>query len=533
MPFQRKAHDPSQTLTLYPTSIPPRRALIAPDRAAYKWWVAVTVMLSAFLVVMSNATVNVALPPIMTAFGLNLDQAQWVITAYMIAGAVLIPTVGWLGNRLGNRNLFLLSLVVFVSSSALCGLAWSGTSLTLFRVVQGLGGGPITPMAMVLLNETFPARQRGLAMGLYGMSVSFGPAMGPVLAGYVTEHLSWRMVFYLNTVPGVVCILLAFLVLPSMRETVKRSLDLAGLLALTVFLVSLLTALSQGQRYGWDAPLIQRLLVVAGVSCIAFLVLAFTRKEPLIDLRLYKDPAFAAVSLAALIIAMAFWGTGFLQTILLQQLMGYTPAQAGFAQLPGALCMAASTLVAGRLADVLDRRYLIWCGLGMFALASYWFTSLTLDRPMSWVVWMIVARYATIGFVFTPMNAASLVLLPPERMRMGSGLLTLMQQGLGGTVGLALMTTTLQRRTLYHGLVLDQQQDFTTLGWGPALAPARELMVHDGEVDSMIDIKALALLRRHLEQHATVAAYQDCFLILAGLCVVVMPLVWFLRRRTA
>jgi hypothetical protein len=108
-----------------------------------------------------------------------------------------------------------------------------------------------------------------------------------------------------------------------------------------------------------------------------------------------------------------------------------------------------------------------------------------------------------------------------------------MQQGLGGTVGLALMTTTLQRRTLYHGMVLDQQQDFTTLGWGPVLAPARELMVHDGEVDSMIDVKALALLRRHLEQHATVAAYQDCFMILAGLCVVVMPLVWFLRRRAA
>jgi DHA2 family multidrug resistance protein len=195
--------------------------------------------------------------------------------------------------------------------------------------------------------------------------------------------------------------------------------------------------------------------------------------------------------------------------------------------------MAASTLVAGRLADLLDRRYIIWCGLGMFALASYWFASLTLDRPMSWVVWMIVARYATIGFIFTPMNAASLVLLPPERVRMGSGLLTLMQQGLGGTVGLALMTTTLQRRTLYHGMALDQQQDFTTLGWGPALESAQELMVHDGEIGSMIDVKALALLRRHLEQHATVAAYQDCFLILAGLCVAVMPLVWFLRRQRA
>ncbi len=152
---------------------PPRSRIITPDSASYKWWVTATVMLSAFLVVVSGAAMNVALPPIMTTFGLNLDQAQWILTAYMIAGAVLIPTVGWLGNRLGNRNLFLLSLLIFVGSSMLCGIAWSGPTLIFFRVLQGIGSGPITPMAMVFLNEAFPAKQRGLAMGLYGMAVSF------------------------------------------------------------------------------------------------------------------------------------------------------------------------------------------------------------------------------------------------------------------------------------------------------------------------------------------------------------------------
>ena len=176
--------------------------LIAPERASYKWWVAATVMLSTFFVVVSGASVNVALPPMMTAFGLNLDQGQWVITAYMIAGAVLIPTVGWLGNWLGNRNLFLLSLLVFVGGSALCGLAWSGPSLIACRVLQGMGGGPITPMAMVFLTTAFPERQRGLAMGLYATAASLGPAVGPVLGGYITEYLNWRMVFYLNIAPG-------------------------------------------------------------------------------------------------------------------------------------------------------------------------------------------------------------------------------------------------------------------------------------------------------------------------------------------
>src|SRR4029077_17081208 len=165
MAFSRTADRTAAFSASTPVPAPRRSLSIAPDSASYKWWVTATVMLSAFLVVVSGSAMNVALPPIMTTFGLNLDQAQWILTAYMIASAVLIPTVGWLGNRLGNRNLFLLSLLTFIASSALCGLAWSGGALIFFRIVQGVGGGPLIPMAMVLLNEAFPPRERGLAMG--------------------------------------------------------------------------------------------------------------------------------------------------------------------------------------------------------------------------------------------------------------------------------------------------------------------------------------------------------------------------------
>ena len=253
---------------------------IAPDHPAYKWWVTATVMLGAFLVVVSGATVNVALPPIMTTFSMNLDEVQWIITAYMIASAVLIPTVGWLGNCLGNRHLFLLSLLTFIAGSALSGLAWSGGALILFRIVQGGCGGPLIPMAMVLLNEAFPPRERGLAMGLFGLAAAFGPAVGPVIGGYLTDFLSWRAVFYLNLVPGLLCMALVFLVLPNTRETQRRSLDLPGLVTLAVFLVCLLIALSQGHRHGWDAPFIQRLFVVGGVTFVLFVVIELWRQSP-------------------------------------------------------------------------------------------------------------------------------------------------------------------------------------------------------------------------------------------------------------
>lgn len=492
---------------------------------------AATVTLSAFLVVMNNATTNVTLPMLMTAFGMNLDQAQWVITAYMISGATLVPAVGWLGNRLGNRNLFLFSLLIFVGSSALCGLAWSGPSLTFFRVLQGLGGGPIAPMAMVFLLNAFPAHQRGLAMGLYGMGMSFGPAIGPVLGGYVTEYLHWRMVFFMNIVPGVACMVLAFLVIPAARETVKRSLDSLGLLTMTVFLISFLVALSQGQQYGWDATRIQWLFIIAGVALVAFVCRELLCREPLVELRLYKNFGFAAVSVVVLINSMNFWGTGFLQTILLQRLMDYTPAQAGWVMLPGALGMAVTTLWAGRLTDKIDRRIVVLCGLTVFALSCYWFSFVTLDRPVSWVMWMIIARYVSVGFVFTPMNAASLVLLPPDKVRMGSGLLNLMQQGLGGTTSLAVMTTYLQHRATYHTTILDQQQSAAALSMGEIWTPVRDVVSAMGASGTLGELQTLGLVRRYLEQQATVAAYQDCFVVMTLLCLIGMPLVLFLRRQ--
>jgi DHA2 family multidrug resistance protein len=192
--------------------------------------------------------------------------------------------------------------------------------------------------------------------------------------------------------------------------------------------------------------------------------------------------------------------------------------------------MAFTTMYAGKLADQIDRRYVILFGLATFGLASWAFSTLTLDRSMGWVMWMILGRYLTIGFVYTPMNAASLMTLPPGQMRMGSGLINIMQQGIGGTVGLAIMTTMLQRRTTYHASMLDQHQVSSALPWQDVLAPAWELMRSAGEVGTMIELKASALLERHLMQQATVGAYSDCFMLVAVLCYVAMVPICFIRR---
>ena len=208
-----------------PTSTPRRasgglQAGVTPESPSYKWWVAGTVMISVFAVLLNIAAASLALPSMMTTLSMSLDEAQWVITAYMIANAVVIPTVGWLGNVLGNRNLLLFSLMLFVVGSVFCGLAWNGSSLIAFRILQGMGGGPVLPMAMMFVTQAFPPLRRGLAVGLFALGGSCGLVIGPVLGGYLTEYIHWRMVFHVNLLPGLVSILMVFLVLPQGRGVV-------------------------------------------------------------------------------------------------------------------------------------------------------------------------------------------------------------------------------------------------------------------------------------------------------------------------
>ncbi len=509
-----------------------RHKWMNPAHPQYKWWVAFTVTLGSFLVTLSQNAVQVALPPIMTTFGLNIDQAQWVIIGYMIAGAILVPAVGWLGNRVGNRNLYLVSLLTFLIGSTLCAFAWSGSSLIVFRVLQGLGGGPIIPMTVVLLAGAFPPEQRGIAVGIMGIGIAFGPGVGPVIGGYLTEHISWRTVFFLMLPPGLVCVTLTMLVLPNTRETHQRSLDVIGLLTLSIFLVSLLVALSRGQREGWDTPYIQRLFIIAALTFVTFLSWELYTKEPLIDLRIYTNVTFSAVSVLVLIFFMNFTVSLFLQTILLQRLLDYSPALAGYVLLPGAMCVAAAFPIAGRLADLLDRRLIMFCALSVFALASYKFTGLSLERPISWMMWLAGIRFIAGAFFFTSATATALSRLPPEQVRMGSGLLNLMQNGLGGTIGLAMGTTVLQRRLTAHSHLLDQQQLSSSLSWVEVLAPVRDLVQQAGSLGIQGDAQVRALVQRHLSQQATVAAYQDCYMWVMILCLASMSMLLLLRKST-
>ena len=506
------------------------RAGVTPESPSYRWWVAGTVMVNVFTVLLNIAAASLALPSIMTTLSMSLDEAQWVITAYMIANAVVIPTVGWLGNVLGNRNLLLFSMVLFVVGSVLCGVAWNGSSLIVCRILQGIGGGPVLPMTMMFVTQAFPPQRRGLAVGLFALGGACGLVIGPVLGGYLTEYMHWRMVFHINLVPGLIGILMVYLILPQGREKVRRMLDAPGLIALVSFLVSLLLALSLGRRDGWDDAFIQLCFVIAGVSFVALVAIELSRKQPLIELRLLANPVFAAALAVVLFSFMAFYSNIFLQPYMLQRLFDYTPVQAGNLILPGALAMAVVMVVGGRLTDAVDRRVAILGSLGLFALACYVSSFMAMESTVNWLVWTNAARYLALGLMYAPVVGAAMAALPPDQVRMGSGLVSLVQSGIAPSLSLAAMSTVLQQRTTYYSGMLAQEQVSSSLPWFDVVAPVRALLHGAGETIAIFASGSMAMLQQHLLQQASLAAYQD-FMLLMGLCLVVAPLVMTLRPR--
>ncbi|MFC1811888.1 DHA2 family efflux MFS transporter permease subunit [Thermodesulfobacteriota bacterium] len=484
----------------------------ADQRPFYKWLVVIAVMSGAFLVVLDTTVVNVALPKIMAAFGVNVDKIQWVVTAYMIAMAILMPSVGWLSARIGNKTLFMASLIVFTVASCFCGAAWNVDALILFRIIQGVGAGALMPIAMVIIFETFPPEERGLAMGVYGIGATFGPAIGPTLGGYMTDHFSWHLIFYINVPIGIVGIALAAIILQRDTHKKKMHFDILGFLTMAVFLGSLLAALSQGQREGWSSFYILALFTVAAFGLVAFLWTERTAIEPFIDLGVYKTFAYTMATLVFIIQGFGLYGSTFLIPLYFESMLDYTALQAGLLMLPMAVVVAIILPIAGRMADRMDGRIPITLGVLFSALSLYWMSFVDLRVSHTTAYLMLVVRGLGIGFIFPPLMSLALRCLPLEKTAVGSGLMNVSRQ-IGGAFGVAIVGILLDRREVFHHSLLAQTQNLNSFATRNFLTHFQEIYQKLGSVKSAAYQKALTMLHLMVKKEAMVAAFDDCFLI--------------------
>lgn len=517
--------------TTPPDSVPGPRPPLGANSPHYHWWITAVLMLGFTTAGLSVTVVNLAFPQIMTSLRADLNVMQWVQTAYMIMQAVMMPSVGWLGSRLGNRKLYLLSLSVFIAGSILCGMAWDVYSLIAFRLVQAIGVGPMFPITQVIMFQTFPEEKRGLAMGISSLGFSFGPMIGPVLGGYLLEHASWRAVFYINVPVGIVGLLLAYFILPHPRDQERRTLDVMGMVSMALFLISFLMAMSQGREEGWDSQYILSLLAIALVAGVTFVVTELRSRQPFVELRLYKNFAFAMASLVVFINTMSFMATNFIVALFLQIHLDYTPLQAAWMLMPSAVVIGVLSVVVGRLSDHVSPKVLVIFGLGLVAFCLFSYSTINALTTVGTITFWLTARGFARGFTIAPLSAASLAALPESEVRMGSGLLSL-NRGIGSASSVALAATVFQNRLAERSILLAQDQSLAPFGGEQLLHDLQLTFERFGDFSQTAGVKSLAMLHNMVTMEAALHSYHDTFIIIGCISAAgILPALWMGRRR--
>jgi EmrB/QacA subfamily drug resistance transporter len=475
--------------------------------------------------------VIVALPKIMTAFGTSVNTIQWIMTGYLIARAVPTPAIGWLVSLMGKRRLFLIGVLGVTVCSALSGLAWSIETLILFRVLQGFLGAPVMAVGMVLLYDAFPPHRQGAAMGLLILAASLGPTIGQLFGGYLVDAMSWRAIFFLCLPSGVASIALTMLYVPSDIPNAGKHIDVPGVLTMGIFLATLLLGLSQGQHKGWDSGYIIRLWGMALISLGLFVLIELRSPHPVVHLRLYRHLGFIMASLVVFLYSAGFMGANFLIALMLQLVFDFTPVQSGLILAPGALVMGLTGFVAGKLSDRIDPRWLIYTGLLCFIINLMLFASLHLAAGVSAITFLVILR-GGFGMIHSSINTAVMRTLPEADRSMGSGLHNL-HRGIGMSFGVALCSLILEKRLAVHTVLLGQQHDWFALPIQQTLAGFQSLLQSAGSVGQTLRLQTTAALKQVMQLHVHMAAYTDCFIILALIFVITLGPVWLIRARTA
>jgi EmrB/QacA subfamily drug resistance transporter len=403
-----------------------------------KWWTLAAVSFGLFMIMLDNTVVNVALPAIQEDLGADLSQLQWIVTGYALSFAALMLIGGKLADAYGRRLIFVAGIVVFTAASLWCGLADSGEMLIAARVVQGVGAALMNPATLSIIAATFPPRERGMAIGVWAGVSALALAIGPLVGGLLTEHLSWHWIFYVNVPVGILGVAASYLLIRESKDETHESLDLPGLATSGLGLFALTYGLIEANEYGWTSGRILGSFAVAAVSLFAFVAIERRSRAPMLDLTLFRSGTYAGANVAMLLVALAMFGVFFFVSLYMQNVLGYSAVEAGAAFLPMTLLIILVAPVAGKLSDRHGSRWLMSSGMVLLALQLLYFSQLGADADF----WDLLPAFLVGGLgmalTMTPTAAAATRAVPVHKSGVGSAVLNAMRQ-VGGSVGIALM----------------------------------------------------------------------------------------------
>ncbi len=515
----------------------PRRRVTNP------WLIALTVTIATFMEVLDTSIANVALPHIAGDLGASIDDANWVLTSYLVANAMIIPLSSWLSTALGRKRYYMGCVAIFTLTSALCGLAATLPMLILWRIVQGVAGGGLQPVSQAILLDTFPAERRAAGMAVYGVAALTAPVLGPTLGGWITDNYSWRWIFYINIPAGFLSLFLNALLVedPEYLKTeriaiLRRGLriDYLGIGLIALGLGCLEVVLDKGQEWDWfGSHAIIALAVLTFIGLIGGLAWEWRHPEPFINLRLLRDRSFLVGCIIIFSTYAVLYGSILLLPQMMQGLMGYDATNAGLVLSPaGLFSMITMILSAVILRLRIDARWLIALGGAIMALGSYWLVTLNLQAGPLQIVWPRVVQMAGAGLMFAPLAAAAVLYLPRTEMNNASGLFNMLRNE-GSSVGIGLSTAVLQRRVQFHSFRLTESLQ----PLGGAAASALDTtgrfftqVTGDPVRGQLMGLRAIRLIR---DQQAYAQAFLDCFWVFTLIALAIVPLTLFMKRSVA
>jgi DHA2 family multidrug resistance protein len=522
--------------TLPPAAAAPRPApadaAAAAARPVNPWLACVSVLAGTFMVVLDSSVVNVSLPHIAGSLSATVEEATWALTSYLAANAVILPISGWLANRLGRVRLILTAVTSFTAASFLCGLAPSLPFLIVCRILQGASGGVMQPLSQAVMLESFPPRERGMAMALWGVGIVVAPILGPVLGGWLTDSYTWRWIFYVNVPVGVVALVMIrrFVVDPPYIRRRPAGIDYWGLSLLVVGIGALQIALDKGQEEDWLASdWITMLMIVAAGALVVLIAHEFLARHPIVDLHVFRERSYSAGVVLITLQGFVLYGSLVLFPILLQTLMGYPPLQAGIAMAPRGVGTLVLTPIVGMLLSRVDARKLLAAGVATTVGTLMWFSRLDLTAGYWDYFWPQFIQGMGFALLFVPLTTTTMDAIPNEGMGNATSIFNLMRN-LGSSMGVAVTQTLLARHRQIHTNILGAHVSGYGAGTQQMLHQLQAAFMAQGADAATAARRAQAALWGMVQRQAGILSFNDAYRLLAALFLVVMPLILLMRR---
>ncbi len=499
--------------------------------SARRWAITFSVMMVTVMQVLDSSVTNVALPHMQGSLSAGIEEMSWVITSFLAANAIIIPATGWLSARFGRRRFFLICTVIFTTSSFLSGIAPTLEFLVAMRILQGLGGGPVIPMAQAIMWEIFPLRQRGTAMAVWGAGIMLAPILGPTVGGWICDNWSWRWIFYINLPIGLAGFVMVSVFLfdaPFVRK--PRGIDLAGLVLMVLGFGLLQLYLDLGEKKDWfDSGLIIALFILAVCAIMAFVIRELLAPEPILDLTVFNDRNFAVGTICIALVGLGFNSSVLLVALFAQNVLSWDAWNAGLVLAPGGLGTMISLMISGRLVARADQRLMLIGGCLLNAVAATMMTSVTLGMDYWSLAWPRFLQGFAMGFIFPPLQTLTLATIRLERLGNATAAYNVVRN-IGGSIGVALATTLLVRRSQAHQTTLVSHLNIWDADTTLKLKQWTDHFVSQGTDTYTANRRALVMLYRGAIEQAHIMAYADDFWLISVLFVVIVPLVPLMHR---